>query len=322
LASYGPNPVGRILMFERLETGKILWVDGRSLFDHPAQFDACGHGIDNGNYALEGLRAYDGQLFKPEAHIARLLASARILRLSCPYSAEQIIGACNEVVAMPGMRNAYLRPVIWRSASSIDPNSMDATVHLAIIGWSWPASCSTEQAPTPARLSLAPWHMLMPQNLRGDIKYTHLLERYTMPRLEARESGLDDALMQDHRGIITQTTSANIFFVCAGTLHTPKVENFINGITRQTIIDIARWENIAVYERHILPSAIGYASEVFITGTATGVAPVEAIGDCKFHPGEITALMLDRYRRLVRTRSPAQLRNEPRKLPVKQKAWS
>ncbi|WP_300395489.1 aminotransferase class IV [Henriciella sp.] len=308
-------------MLKRLGAGRILWADGHSLFDNRALSDAYKLGIDRSNHVFEGLRAYEGSLFKPEAHIARLLASARSLRLACLYSAQDIQGACEEVVAMPGMRNAYLLPVVWKGTSPVVSNCVDLSVRLAITAWSWPQSFMAEPSPSAARLSLASWHTLMPRSVRGDVKCSDLLDHYAIPRLEARASGFDDALLLDHRGLVTQTTRANIFFVCAGTLHTPKAENFIDGITRQTLIDIARREGIEVYERHILPGTLGYASEVFLTGTAIEVAPVEAIGDYKFPTVKMTALLRDSYKRLVQAGAPAQLQHTSKNRPLRQKAW-
>nr|WP_321441593.1 aminotransferase class IV [uncultured Hyphomonas sp.] len=293
-------------------SGTLLWADGQSLFGKSELADIYRLAIDCHEHVTEGIRSYDGVPFQLEAHVERLLAKAQSLGLRTLFSKRDIEEACIEVAGMPGMRDSYFQIAIWGGAPTGNLDILDASAHLAVQGWNLPSSYRLGKAPSPMRLSLAPLGTGDPPAMLRDVKCSRLSDEHTAYRREAQKNGYDDALLLDHQGIITQTTRANIFFVGAGALHTPKVDGLGNEVTRQIIIDIARHENLSVYERYIGTGTMGHASEVFLASTALEVVPVAAIAECKFQSGKITSLIRDRYSHLVKAETPELVRPTPR----------
>nr|WP_321361523.1 aminotransferase class IV [uncultured Hyphomonas sp.] len=294
------------------KSGTLLWADGQSLFGKPELADIYRLAIDCHECAIEGIRSYGGVPFQVETHVVRLLSKAQSLGLRTPYSRRDIEEACIEVAGMPCMRDSYFQIAIWGGAPTGSLDILDASAHFAVQGWNLPSSYRLGKDPSPMRLSLAPLGTGDPPAMLRDVKCSRLSDKHTAYRREAQANGFDDALLLDHQGIITQTTRANIFFVGAGAIHTPKAEGFIDRITRQIIIDIARQENLSVYERYIGTGTMGHASEVFLASTALEVVPVAAIGECKFRSGKITGLIRDRYRQMVKAETSGATREAPR----------
>ncbi len=232
------------------------------------------------------------------AHTERLIASARILGFEIPYSVEAIEAACKQVLAGNGQTDAYVRPIAWRGSEMLAVSAQMTKIHLAIAAWPWP-NLFGENRMKGARLGIAEWKRPHPETAPTTAKAAGLYMIGTLAKHKAEAEGFDDALMYDWRGRVAEETGANIFFVFNGELHTPTPDCFLNGITRRTVMSIARRHQMKVVERVIMPEEMKAADEVFVAGTAAEVTPVRQIGDLHFTPGPITERLLRDYEALV-----------------------
>ncbi len=283
-----------------------IWWDGDFVPWRNAQLHVLSHGLHYASAVFEGERAYSGNIFKLRAHSERLIASAKILGFDLPWTAEQIDAACQETVARNGLTDAYVRPIAWRGSEEMGVAAQNTKVHLAIATWEWGAYFGVEQRMTGVRLAMAPWKRPAPDTAPTASKAAGLYMIGTMSKHAATDQGYDDALMLDFKGDVAEATGANIFFNMGGELHTPTPICFLDGITRRTVMGLARHHQIKVVERTIKESEIKDASEVFLAGTAAEVTPVREIAGTSFTPGDITKTLMTDYEKLVRM-SPAEV---------------
>jgi branched-chain amino acid aminotransferase len=254
---------------------------------------------------FEGERAYNGNIFKLEAHTDRLIASAKWLGFDIPYSANQINDASNAVLAANNLVDAYIRPIAWRGSEQLAVSAQLTKIHLAIACWPWPNLFGADRMKG-VRLGMASWRRPHPQTAPTASKAAGLYMIGTLSKHEAEAAGFDDALMLTWDGFIGEATGANIFFVIDGKLHTPTPDCFLDGITRRTVIALAKARNIDVIERHIPPEDMQHATEAFLAGTAAEVTPIRQIAAQSFTPGKITESLLSDYEALVRM-APAEV---------------
>ena len=280
-----------------------IWLDGEMVPWRDARLHVLTHGLHYASSVFEGERAYAGRIFKLREHTERLIASGRILGFEIPWSADQIDAACEAVLARSGLEEAYLRPVAWRGSEMLAVAAQQTKIHLAIACWAWP-NLFGEARMKGVRLTLAKWRRPAPDTAPTESKAAGLYMIGTLSKHEAEAAGFDDALMLDYKGDVAEATGANIFFVMDGQLHTPKPLGFLDGITRRTVMDLARQRQIAVVERTIGLEEIPRAQEIFLAGTAAEVTPVRAIGERVFTPGPVTEALVADYAALVR-RPPA-----------------
>jgi branched-chain amino acid aminotransferase len=282
-----------------------IWYDGVLVPWRDAKLHVLSHGLHYASGVFEGERAYSGNIFKLRAHTKRLIESARILDFEIPYTLERIEQACNEVVAANGFTDAYVRPIAWRGAEELSVSAQHTTIHFAIATWAWPNLFGDDHM-RGVRLDIAHWKRPHPETAPTAAKAAGLYMIGTLAKHAAEAAGFEDALMLDWRGQVAESTGANIFFVLDGALHTPTPDCFLNGITRRTVMSLARRHQIKVIERAIMPEEIPGASEVFLAGTAAEVTPVRQIGPHRFTPGQVTQTLLADYERLVRL-APAEV---------------
>lgn len=282
-----------------------IWYDGVMVPWRDAKLHVLTHGLHYASGVFEGERAYSGNIFKLRAHTERLLRSGRILGFEIPWTAEEIDAACMQVVAANGLTDAYIRPIAWRGSEMLAVSAQQTKIHLAIATWSWGAYFGADKM-AGIRLDMAEWRRPHPQTAPTASKATGLYMIGTLSKHAAEAKGFNDALMLDWRGHISEATGANAFFVIGGEIHTPTPDCFLDGITRRTVMSIARRHQMVVVERTILPEEMAQASEVFLAGTAAEVTPVRQIGEYNFTPGRITETLLTDYERLVR-KSPAEV---------------
>ncbi len=277
-----------------------IWLDGEFVPWRQAQLHVLTHALHYASAVFEGERAYDGRIFKSRAHSERLHASAKILGFDIPYSAEAIDAAKAELVRRMGFANCYIRAIAWRGSEMMGVSAQKSRIHCAIAVWEWPAYFSPELLEKGIRMKWAPYRRPAPDTAPTAAKAAGLYMICTISKHEAEREGYQDAMMLDYRGQLAEATGANVFLAIQGELHTPKPDCFLNGITRQTVIELARRRQIKVVERAIQPEELAKAEEVFLVGTAAEVTPVGAIGDYRFTVGALTRQMREDYLREVR----------------------
>jgi len=282
-----------------------IWFDGVMVPWREAKLHVLTHGLHYASAVFEGERAYGGNIFKLRAHTERLIQSAAILGFKIPYTAEAIDAACKQVVAANGLTDAYVRPIAWRGSEMLAVAAQQTKIHFAIATWPWP-NLFGEDRMKGVRLAMASWKRPHPETAPTASKAAGLYMIGTLAKHEAEAKGFNDALMLDWRGHVSEATGANIFFVMNGELHTPTPDCFLNGITRRTIMSLARGHQMKVVERTILPEEMPKATEVFLAGTAAEVTPVRQIGELNFTPSRITETLLRDYEQLVRL-SPTEV---------------
>jgi branched-chain amino acid aminotransferase len=282
-----------------------IWWDGALVPWRDAKLHVLTHGLHYASAAFEGERAYAGNIFRRREHTERLVNSARIMGFEIPYSPEEIDAASNQVLAANRVTDAYVRPIAWRGSEMLAVAAQHTKIHLAIAAWPWPTYFGADRM-AGIRMDMAEWKRPSPETAPTAAKATGLYMIGTLAKHRAEQQGYADALMLDWRGNVAETTSANVFFVTNGELHTPIPDCFLDGITRRSVMSLARRQQIKVVERHIAGSEIGRASEVFLAGTAAEVTPVRQIAAHSYTPGRITETLLKGYDALVR-QSPAEV---------------
>jgi branched-chain amino acid aminotransferase len=283
-----------------------IWLDGRLVPWREAQLHVLSHALHYASSVFEGERAYGGAIFKLTEHSERLRRSAARLGFQLPWTVAEIDAACRAVVEANKLDSAYLRPIAWRGSAEMGVSARLDDVHLAVTAWHWGAYFGEESAARGVRLDLAQWRRPAPDTAPTDATASGLYMIATLAKNAAEAKGYDDALMLDWRGQVAEATGANVFFVKDGALHTPPPECFLDGITRLTIIDLARAHGIAVHERAILPGELADFDEMFLTGSAVEVMPVAEAGPWRFRLGPIARQLRADYLDLVNERSRMQ----------------
>ncbi len=275
-----------------------IWWDGHMIPWRDAKLHVLSHGLHYASAVFEGERAYAGNIFKLAAHTERLINSGRLLGFEIPFTAGQINDACNQVLAANHLTDAYVRPLAWRGSEQLAVSAQQTKIHLMVACWQWPNFFGADRLKG-VRLGMAEWRRPHPQTAPTASKAAGLYMIGTLSKHAAEAAGYDDALMLTWDGYIGESTGANIFLVIDGKLHTPTPDCYLDGITRRTVMALAKARGIEVVERHIPVEDLAKASEVFLAGTAAEVTPVRAIGTHNFVPGKITEALLADYEALV-----------------------
>ena len=281
-----------------------IWYDGGLVPWREAKTHVLTHGLHYASSVFEGQRAYGGRIYKLARHTKRLFESAEILGMKIPFTEEQINAACIEVARAQNLEDGYMRPVVFRGSEMMSVAAPNSKIHVAIAAWPWPSYFSPEEKRKGIRLMISEWRRPAPDCAPTKAKAAGLYMICTLSKHTAEQQGYADALMYDHRGLVAEATGANVFFAKDGELHTPIPDCFLNGITRQSIIALARARQTPVFERHIKPEELGGFNECFLTGTAAEVTPVSEIGEWRFTPGRMCETMMDDYARDVRSPAP------------------
>jgi branched-chain amino acid aminotransferase len=276
----------------------LIWFDGEMVAWRDAKLHVLTHGLHYASAVFEGERAYSGNIFKLGAHTERLINSAKLLGFDLPQTAAQINAACNAVLRANNLVDAYVRPIAYRGSEQLAVSAQLTKIHLAIACWPWPNLFGADRMKG-VRLGLADWRRPHPKTAPTASKAAGLYMIGTLAKHEAEAQGFTDALMLTWDGYVGEATGANIFFVIDGKIHSPTPDCFLDGITRRTVIALARARGMEVIERHITLEDMATATEAFLAGTAAEVTPVRQIGTQDFTPSKITETLVADYAALV-----------------------
>ena len=274
-----------------------IWMDGEFVPWRETTIHVLTHGLHYASSVFEGERAYGGHIFESRRHSERLHRSAKILGFELPYTVDEIEKAKKETLAKSGLENAYVRAFAWRGSEMMGVSAQNNRIHVAIAVWHWGDYFADKMKGI--AMTHAQWRRPDPATAPCEAKAAGLYMICTLSKHAAEQNGFADALMLDWRGHVAEATGANIFFLQDGALHTPTPDCFLNGITRQTAIKLAKARQIEVIERTIMPEELPDFSECFITGTAAELTPVRQIGEVNYKPGEVTEALVTDYSDLV-----------------------
>jgi branched-chain amino acid aminotransferase len=283
-----------------------LWFNGQAVDWSNAKIHVLNHGLHYASCVFEGERVYDGEIFKLEEHTDRLFYSAERMGIDVPYSKEEINNACKEIINIQKVQNGYVRPVIWRGSEMMAISAQKNKIHVAIATWEWGSYFDPALKLKGIKLNISSWRRPSPNSIPWDTKAAGLYMICTLSKHEAESKGFTDSLMLDHEGNIAEATGANIFFKNKESeLHTPIPDSFLDGITRRSVIQIAKNKGVKVIERKIAPEEMKDFTGCFLTGTAAEVTPVSQIDKYNFEVCDLIKDLNDSYQSLVRKKSAA-----------------
>jgi len=285
--------------------GKI-WYNSELVNWSDVKVHVLSHGLHYASCVFEGERVYDGEIFKLEEHTSRFFHSAKRMGFEIPYSEDQINKACKNIISVQKIENGYVRPVAWRGSEMMAISAQHTKIHVAIATWEWGSYFDPKLKIEGIKLNISKWKRPAPDTIPWDTKASGLYMICTLSKHEAERDGYTDSLMLDHEGNVAEATGANIFFKDKeGVLHTPVPDSFLDGITRRTVIDIAKSKNIKVVERKISPEELKNFTGCFLTGTAAEVTPVSKIANYSFKVCNTIIELSDSYQLIVRKKKAA-----------------
>ena len=285
--------------------GKI-WYNNDLVVWQDVKLHALSHGLHYASCVFEGLRVYDGEIFKLEEHTDRLYHSAKRMDIKIPYSKDEINNATKKTVSVQNVQNGYVRPFAWRGSEMMAVSAQQTKIHVAIAAWEWGTYFDSKLKTEGIKLNISKWRRPAPNTIPWDTKASGLYMICTLSKHEAEKQGYADSLMFDHEGNIAEATGANIFFKDKnGELHTPVPDSFLDGITRRTVIEIAKSKNIKVNERKISPKELSNFVGCFLTGTAAEVTPISKIAENTYKVCNLILDLSTSYEKLVRKKKAA-----------------
>lgn len=291
-----------IIPFDKREG--YIWQDGQFINWQEAKVHILNHGLHYGSCVFEGERIYNGNIFKNNEHSTRLHKSAEMLGFKIPYSIEEMNQAKIATSIKQKIVDGYMRVFAWRGSEKMAISAQTNKIHLAIACWPWPPYYSEEARKAGLKLKFAKYRRPSPETAPVAAKASGLYMICTISKHEAENEGYNDALMLDYRGFLAEATGANLFLVMKNNeLHTPTPDCFLNGITRLTVIELAKKRNIKVVERHIMPEELENAKDAFLTGSAAEITRIGSVDDKYFYPqpSQITIDLMQDYHQLVRS---------------------
>jgi len=284
-------------------SGKI-WFDGNLVDWKNATIHLLSHGLHYASCVFEGERAYNGEIFKLRQHTERLFFSASRMGMKIPFTLDEIDSACKLIIKEQKVLNGYIRPVVWRGSEMMAISAQKTKIHVAVAAWEWGTYFDPKIKTIGIKLNISKWQKPSPKSIPWDSKASGIYMISTLSKHEAENEGYHDSLMLDYEGNIAEATGANIFFVNSknNELHTPLPDSFLDGITRQSIIDIAKELNIKVHQRKIKPDELSRFDGCFLTGTAAEVTPISQIGNHTFKVVDLIKKLDEYYTKLVNKR--------------------
>jgi len=283
----------------------FIWMNGQLVDWKDAKLHVLSHGLHYASCVFEGERAYGGRIFKSTEHSERFKTSASLLDFEIPYSVADLDAFKQLVVEKNNFTDCYVRPLAWRGSEMMAVAAQNATINVAIAAWDWPSMFDVNEKMKGIRLDIAEYHRPDPMTAPSRAKAAGLYMICTISKHRAERRGYADAMMLDWLGRVAECTGANIFFTANGVVHTPIADCFLDGITRQTVIELAKRRGLEVIERRIMPEELAGFEECFICGTGAEVTPVSEVGPYKFTPDTISRALIDDYSAEVQPKQKA-----------------
>ena len=266
-----------------------IWMNGSFVPWKEATSHVITQGLHYASAVFEGERAYNGKIFKSTEHTERLFKSAEIMGIKIPFSYGEINNAKNDLLQKMNLKNCYVRPIVWRGSNQMGLSTSNADINVAIAVWDdWHSYFKIEKRLEGLKLITSPWKRPSPETAPSNAKASGPYIICTMSKEFAEKKGYDDALMLDYRNYVAEGTGANIFFIKGNDIHTPIADCFLNGITRQTVIEMVKKQGLNLVEKHILPNEIENYDEALLTGTAAEITPIKSIDDINYNTGKNT----------------------------------
>ena len=285
--------------------GKI-WYNNELIDWQDAKLHVISHGLHYASLVFEGIRVYEGEIFKLEEHTDRFFHSAKRMDIVIPYTKDEINNACKKIISIQNVQNGYIRPFAWRGSEMMGVSAQNTKINVAIATWEWGDYFDPKLKNEGIKLNISKWRRPAPNTIPWDSKAAGLYMICTLSKHEAERKGYSESLMLDHEGNVAESTSANIFFKDKeGELHTPIADCFLDGITRRTVIEIAKSKNIKVHERKITPDELPKFAGCFLTGTAAEITPVSQIDNFKFSVCKLITSLSESYLNLARKKVAA-----------------
>ena len=276
-----------------------IWLNGDFVEWADAKLHVLSHALHYASSVFEGERVYKRKIFKLEEHTERLFYSANKMDMEIPFTMDEVNDACNTTVIKNNIIDGYVRPIAWRGAEMMGVSAQNTKINFAVAVWEWPSYFDPDERLKGIRLSLSKWRRPSPETIPCDTKAAGLYMICTLSKHDAEKNGYADSLMLDFEGYIAEATGANVFFIKNNEIHTPSPDCFLDGITRRTVIELAKKRGISIVQRKISPNEMNDFTECFLTGTAVEVTPVSQIGDYNFEPSQITKQLMEDYISLV-----------------------
>jgi len=267
-----------------VEQADLIWHNGELVAWEDAKVHVLTHGLHYGTGVFEGMRAYETEvgpaIFRHADHLARLFTSAELYYMPIPFSKEELRAAAHQLLAANHLRECYLRPIAYRGYGTMGLNPLDAPVDVTIAAWPWGAYLGEESKQVGVRAKVASWRRLPHDALIPHAKASGQYLNSILAKIEATKAGYQEAILLDSHGFVCEGSGENIFVVKDGVLLTPpQTAGILDGISRKSVLQIARDLKIEIVERDIARAEVYLADEVFLTGTAAELVPVSEIDD-------------------------------------------
>ena len=281
----------------------VIWMNGQFVPWKDAKLHVLTHALHYASSVFEGERAYGGVVFKGTEHHQRLHKSAELVGYKCPVPVAELDRIKLEVMEKNGLSDCYIRAFSWRGSEMMGVSAQQASIRTCVAVWFWGNYFADKTKGI--RVTMSDWRRPAPDTIPSAAKAAGLYMICTMSKHKAEAEGFADALMLDYRGYVAELTGANVFLIRDGAIHTPTPDCFLNGLTRQTVIELAKRRGIEVQERAIWPNELSSFQEVFLTGSAAEITPVSEIQGLYYKPGKVTEQLMADYSAFVRRKNLA-----------------
>lgn len=285
---------------------KKIWMNGKLVDWADAKIHVLTHALHYGSGVFEGIRAYETDkgtaVFRLTDHIKRLFRSAKIYRMDLPYTVEELVEAVKETIKANELKSCYIRPIAFRGYGEMGLYPMKAPVEVSIAVWPWGAYLGEEGIKNGVKAKISSYQRISPNALPPAAKATGQYINSILAKLEVTEIGYDEAIMLDHQGFVSEGPGENIFIIRDGVIYTPPTSaSVLEGLTRDSIMKIARDLGYSLFEQNIVRSDLYLADEIFFTGTAAEIVPIREV-DNRFigEPGSITQTLQNKFYAIVK----------------------